>query len=202
MQTGIGAFGTEFGIHSALLRSMRQPNYLVLLLLALCCYCMAPEKPSFNNETKSKNATSRYLRWVGDATYDENLDDRTFQLCDNEYQVKQYFNMGNGLLYEGGKKSLKALVFAKYQTVAVAESGWIRIRFIVNCQGKTGRFRLIASDEDYQPMTYDARITNQLMTLTRNLNGWLSHYDKGDSQDYYQYLIFKIEEGRLIKLLP
>lgn len=51
-------------------------------------------------------------------------------------------------------------------------------------------------------MTYDARITDQLMTLTRNLNGWLPQYDMGDSQDYYQYLIFKIEEGRLIELLP
>ncbi len=110
--------------------------------------------------------------------------------------------MGKGMLYEGEKKALEDFFFAQYEAVPVDQSGWIRIRFIVNCKGETGRFRLLEADENYNPMTYDARITQQLMTFTRNVKGWMLQYDDGRAKDYYQYLIFKIKEGQLTDIMP
>ena len=79
----------------------------------------------------------------------------------------------------------------------------IRIRFVVNCEGKTGRFRLMASDLKYQPKKFDKKITSQLMEISKNLTGWLpKKTDKGKLIDYYQYLIFKIKDGKIKRILP
>lgn len=174
----------------------------LLLLIAILTYACSTDTSESKLTAKKEKATSLYLRWVGDSKYDPNLDDSTFQLCHSEYQVKQYFNMGNGLQYQGGKQALESLIQKKYDPVSIDQSGWIRIRFIVNCEGQTGRFRLTAADQDYHPFQFDTRIIDQLERITRNLDGWLPQYEDGRSEDYYQYLTFKIKEGQLTEILP
>ncbi|HKK38289.1 MAG TPA: hypothetical protein VJ949_02605, partial [Cryomorphaceae bacterium] len=82
------------------------------------------------------------------------------------------------------------------------ESGWVRIRFVVNCRGESGRFRMICSDEHYESREFDARITDQLMAITKSLDGWKPLPDSENPDEYYQYLVFKIENGDLIEILP
>ena len=145
---------------------------------------------------------SKYLRWVGDAEFDPEMDAADFQLCGSEKWVQQYLHFGQGLQYEGEKTALRKRFKEAYLPVETAQSGWIRIRFIVNCQGQTGRFRMIGSDLDYQEQTFDERITGQLLKITQSLDGWAVLSKNGKPRDYYQYLIFKINNGNLIDILP
>lgn len=166
---------------------MKRITLLALVLLAGC--------------TRS-DQDSKYLRWVGDAEPDPEMDAADFQLCGSEKLVQQYFYFGQGLHYEGEKTALRKRFKEAYVPVETTQSGWIRIRFIVNCQGKAGRFRMISSDLDYQEQVFDERITDQLLKITKSLDGWgvLSKNDK--PRDYYQYLIFKINNGNLTDILP
>ncbi|MFY0688921.1 MAG: hypothetical protein JXQ90_17255 [Cyclobacteriaceae bacterium] len=143
--------------------------------------------------------TSKYLRWVGDILPNDEIDE-DFQLCYQEYHVKQYFNFNNGLVYEGEKKAI-IKKFKDYQPIESNISGWIRIRFIVNCNGQIGRFRLISSDLNYQEVTFPDEITDQLMKITKSLDGWKVQ-PADNPKDYYQYLVFKIEQGTLTEILP
>jgi hypothetical protein len=152
--------------------------------------------------TESSPTQSRYLRWVGDSKFDPALDTDDFELCYNENGVKQYFNHSQGLQYKGEKPALLRHFFNQYQAVDNDQSGWIRIRFIVNCEGKTGRFRITESDESYRPRSFDARITRQLEALTRSLDGWKKLPDESNPEDYYQYLVFKIRNGNLEEIMP
>ncbi len=145
---------------------------------------------------------SQYLRWVGDSVYDANLDEKNFSLCNGENRVIQYFNLGDGLTYKGERKGLWKEINSQYNSIDVDESGWIRIRFIVNCNGQTGRFRVISADESYNEYKFDNRITDQLLEISKKLDGWEVKVSKGQQVDYYQYLIFKIQQGRLIEILP
>jgi len=144
----------------------------------------------------------KYLRWVGDIEADAKIDSETFQLCYSEARVKQYFNFSQGMQYEGEKTAIAEAFRSTYKAVDVMQSGWIRIRFIVNCKGQSGRFRLTASNAQYEEQTFDVRITEQLLSITRSLNGWKPLPDKDDPRDYYQYLTFKIENGVLKEILP
>lgn len=144
-----------------------------------------------------------YLRWVGDLVANPKIDDKNFKLCYGEERVYQYFNTSNGFQYKGEKKELVRQFREQYQAIkAEDQNGMIRIRFIVNCEGKAGRFRLIEADTNYQAKKFDARIVEQLLTITKKLDGWVPQRYEGTPIDYYLYLTFIIEEGRIKEILP
>jgi hypothetical protein len=57
-------------------------------------------------------------------------------------------------------------------------------------------------DNDYKEKVFNDPITNQLLKLTKELDGWIVGEHDRISYDYYQYLTFKIESGRLIEIMP
>lgn len=105
--------------------------------------------------------------------------------------------------YEGEKSALDKVFATLYKPIEKAkDSGMVRIRFLVNCKGQTGRFRMISSGHDYKEKQFDKTITDQLMSITKSLTGWKILSDKSEPKDYYQYLIFKIEDGQIKEILP
>ena len=170
---------------------MRIPIYLILAsLLILGC------------SNQSESTSKAYLRWVGDIEHDSLTDGTNFELCNGDENVFQYFNIGEGLQYDGEKKAIRNIFSEKYKPVKINQSGWVRIRFIVNCKGKTNRFRIIGSDTNYQVMKFDNSITNQLLDITKGLEGWKILMRQENPIDYYQYLIFKIDKGQIVDILP
>ncbi|MBK8053190.1 MAG: hypothetical protein IPK35_07965 [Saprospiraceae bacterium] len=145
---------------------------------------------------------SRYLSMVGDIAHDSKLDDPSFTLC-NEKNTKQYHNLNEEMQYENEKYALDQTFTSQFKAdPKIKDSGMIRIRFIVNCKGETGRFRLISSGNDYKEKQFDKAITDQLMTITKSLKGWKILSDRRGPKDYYQYLIFKITDGQIKEILP
>jgi hypothetical protein len=145
---------------------------------------------------------AQYPKMVGDIDYNSQTDKKDFELCNPNY-IFQYFNNSGGLEYKGEKIALEQAVTKQYNPKkAKSESGWLRIRFVVNCKGKTDRFRLIGMNEKYQPHTFDQSISNQLLQITKNLSGWLPKKYEGKPIDYYQYLIFKLHQGHIQEILP
>jgi len=145
---------------------------------------------------------SKYPNYVGDIEFDEKTDNKDFKLCFPN-KIYQYFNNSKGLEYEGEKIAIDKIFFENYNSKNVKkESGSIRIRFVVNCNGETDRFRLLEMDENYQEKTFDSTITKQLMAITKSLKGWKPKEFYGFKSNYYQYLIFKIENGNLIEIMP
>jgi hypothetical protein len=153
--------------------------------------------------SKSNALMAQSTRWVDDILPDNIIDGSLFKLCYKEDQVIQYFNNGKGIEYIGEKRAIDSIFRKNYKPILKkGESGLIRIRFIVNCKGETGRFRIIGMNEGYQQKVFDSRITEQLLMLTKRLSGWKPKEWNSARIDYYQYLIFKIKDGRLIMLLP
>ncbi|MBK7638291.1 MAG: hypothetical protein WAT22_04235 [Saprospiraceae bacterium] len=145
---------------------------------------------------------SKYLSMVGDIEHDPTLDDPDFTLC-NKKNTKQYHNLNEDMQYEGEKYALDKVFATLYKPIEKAkDSGMVRIRFLVNCKGQTGRFRMISSGHDYKEKQFDKTITDQLMSITKSLTGWKILSDKSEPKDYYQYLIFKIEDGQIKEILP
>lgn len=145
---------------------------------------------------------SKYPKSVGDIMYDSKLDKKDFFLC-NENNIIQYHNDLNAMQFKGEKIALVEEIKSKFKSIKNnQESGLIRIRFVVNCQAETDRFRLISMDENYKEYKFDENITNQLMTICKELKGWIPKKYEGKNVDYYQYLIFKISKGQLIEIMP
>lgn len=160
----------------------------ILLIYVVCASCAQERVP-----TKLRN--------VGDIPEDPQIDERDFKVC-NPDETFQYYNFSKGLQYKGEKAAIKK----KFQSVQskgnTADHGYITIRFIVNCEGKTGRFRIQQMDMNYQPDKFPDELVQKLLSTTKSLNGWEIGMYEGVARDYYQYLTFKIENGELKEIMP
>jgi len=171
--------------------SLKSTTKTGILLLLLPLFALAQQN----------DPPTAYPAMVGDISFDPKTDKTDFQLCYK--QIAQYFNYGDGLEYEGEKAAIEKEFSNKYQPEMLKnETGLIRIRFVVNCKGETDRFRLMGMDENYNEKEFPASITEQLLNITKNLKGWKIKKYKEYPIDYYQYLIFKIENGQLKEILP
>jgi hypothetical protein len=147
---------------------------------------------------------SQSSKWdyIGNINFDEKTDRKDFILCD-ENQIYQYFNNSGGVEFDGEKIAIEKMFEEKYHPENTKkESGLVRIRFVVNCKGETDRFRILGMDENYQEKKFDDTILNQLLTITKNLKSWKPKTYNNTPIDYYQYLIFKIKDGKINEILP
>jgi len=152
--------------------------------------------------SQDKVSTSLYPAYIGNIEFNKEIDKENFKLC-FEKHIYQYFNDSHGLEYRGEKAALEREFLKEYKSEVIKnETGSIRINFVVNCNGETDRFRLIAMDENYNEKQFEKSITEQLLTITKRLKGWKGKQMRGNNVDYYQYLIFKIENGQLKEILP
>lgn len=162
---------------------------IVLLFCILSC--------GFQEKPKEK----KYLDHVGDLEYNPTLDSKDFKPC-HEDLISQYYAFREHIQYEGEKRGLVKQIEAKYDNSLSKDNGYITIRFIVNCEGQTGRFRVKTMDHAYKHKNIDSKITDQLINIVKELDGWKpGSYEQG-RYDYYQYLTFKIESGQIISIIP
>jgi hypothetical protein len=148
------------------------------------------------------NKKNEYFTDLGNISRDDLIDDVNYEVCHEDFTVP--FNyLGVGLIYKGEKPALVKEIKSKYEAFEKkGESGFITVRFIINCKGKAGRFRLSETDIDLKPKKFDKKISTQILKITKELEGWKPFYRESTAFDYQQYLVFKINEGILEKILP
>ncbi len=142
---------------------------------------------------------------VGDILFDPKLDREDFKVC-NEKKVYQYYvrySADKAPGYQGEKPALEKVFEENYSYPKTAgQSGYLTIRFLVNCHGETGRFRIEEMDRDYKAFQFDSKISEKLLEITKSLDGWIPRKKEEKDLDYYQYLTFKIRDGQIIQILP
>lgn len=138
---------------------------------------------------------------TGDLAFNAALDDPGFTVC-NPKVVFQYYNTGS--YYKQHKREIEHYFKNNFKPVFDLPdgNGYLTIRFIINCLGQTGRFRVYELNTEYQPATFDPRITSQLLKLTRELRGWQPAVYKDKIYDSYQYITFKLNKGGIVCVLP
>ncbi len=154
----------------------------------------------------SSEAPKEYPRMIGDISHDPAIDTTDFKLCYGDQIAVQYYAMTKVLgakPFLNEQKEVQTIFEANYNSkIAMKESGLLRIRFLVNCQGVPGRFRMIGMDENYQSKTFDKSITNQILSISQHKIKWKPFVSDKLNRDYYMYLIFKIDQGKIIEILP
>ncbi|MBC7773986.1 MAG: hypothetical protein H7246_01005 [Phycisphaerae bacterium] len=171
---------------------MRIP-WTILLFLALFSAC----------KTSKKVATpvSNYPNNVGDIHPDPLLDDPAFRAC-RESNIPQYYSVQSG--FEGEKPAIERYFKQNFKKSKAfeQENGYLTIRFVVNCNGQTGRFRILEMDLDYQPKKFPEALSGQILQLTKQMTGWLPGKSETIPYDYYQYLTFTIVQGEIAQITP
>jgi hypothetical protein len=161
---------------------------------------VAPAAFSQTN-TRAPVTTNRFPPNVGDIDFDPALDDSAFVVCDPKV-VLQYYNTPS--YYKNHRRAIELYFRNHYRPPANAagQNGYCTIRFIINCKGQTGRFRIYELDTHYQPYTFDKQITSRLLQLTKAIQGWEPAAYKSNTYDSYQYITFKLQKGAIACITP
>ena len=148
--------------------------------------------------TQQKEEIS-YPDHVGDIAFDPQLDNEDFQWCDENF-VPQHYQAGTQ--YKGEEKVMHDDLKTQYKHAKIYHgNGYITIRFGVNCQGETGLFRVYQVNENYQKTSFHQQQIDQLLALTKSLDGWIPGKYKGKACDSYYFINYKIEDGYLTAIL-
>lgn len=154
---------------------------------------------------------------VGDIPFNCATDNPDFELLD-EHNILPFNNVYG--FYIDGERYRVLNYFKDHFKMNPTEgaNGYITIRFIVNHKGETNRFRVYEMDNTYQEFHFPTVITEKLLALTKNLDGWQTTLDTEFKRyksvpteqngqikyayDYYQYILFKMKDGQIETILP
>ena len=165
----------------------------ILFFLFIAMACDESRKPSEYADPSLKVQ-------VGDIQPNAELDG-DFQGC-NQGRLPQYYAYKEKPFIKG-KLHFENHITTSYKTPKNSiESGLLRIRFVVNCKGESGRFRLLSMNEDYEEISFSEDIVDQLLRLTKEYKDWRVMSYKDFESDYYFYVTFKIKDGQIKEILP
>jgi hypothetical protein len=138
---------------------------------------------------------------VGDIAFDPALDDTSFHLHDST-RVFQYYN--SVAYWLDHKDSITRFIRSRYHPPAGAANanGWLTIRFIINAEGRTGRFRVQEMDTTYQPTHFDPQISQTLLAAIKDWPDWQPAHYREKRYDTYQYVTFRLQRGRITTISP
>lgn len=136
---------------------------------------------------------------VGDIAFDASTDDPKFQFCNPDFILQGYELKSKT---DESRKWISSQLLLKYvyQSTWKVQSGFITVRFAVNCLGLTDRFRAMAVSTDLQATVFPVELTQQLIQLVKAIK-WPVETYRMQAIDYYQDVTFKIVNGQLIEAL-
>lgn len=138
---------------------------------------------------------------VGDIDFDSSIDSNSFTLC-NKDRVFQYYSVNTS--YVGKRKVVREEILKYLSDKNVQfdkKSGYITFRFIVNCKGQSGRYRVKMIDRSLKETVFKKLEVQKLKNAVKILNLWKPKtFKDGSTYDSYNQIHFKIEKGVIIDI--
>lgn len=131
---------------------------------------------------------------VGDLSFNEKIDKSNFKVC-NEKLITQYYSSKSN--YQGGKKAIKKELWQITEKLTFENSGFITFRFIINCNGEIGRFRVKTIDSELKENSFETQKIEILQKSIEKLQKWNAGTWKNKTLDSYFVLNFKVEQGKI-----
>lgn len=144
-------------------------------------------------------STNRYTNRIGYIDADTTLLSEGFGTC-GDY-IFDYYNPERAL-YRDGKNGLRKFILDNFNTNDYTDSGYLNIRFVINCKGETGRYVLHENDLNLIPKRFNPKLKERLFKLTTELKNWHPNVINGNKVDSYMYLSYRIEDGKITEIIP
>ena len=124
---------------------------------------------------------------------------KDFKTC-NDY-IYDYYNPKRPT-YITEKNGLRKFILENYKNKNYTDSGYLNIRFVINCKGETGRYVIHENDLNLIPQNFTKELKEQLFNLTTQLNEWNPNIIRDKKVDSYMYISYRIENGKITEILP
>ncbi len=146
------------------------------------------------NTQKAEKAL-QYPDQFGEIKFNADLDNPAFELCDASNIVHSRVSLN----YEGGRKRIEEICKEKVngRENPYAFSGYILVRFLVNCKGQSDRFRIETLDDGFEKKACPDALILRVEKAVRSLDAWTITKPENEGKDHSKYLNFKMINGRV-----
>ena len=172
-----------------------------LLVAFIFVYAYYNSKPKY---TPSENKFTTRVAYINP---ENSLLSEGFEVCSE--RIVDYYNYqigqtkGQVASYSKGKNGLRKHVLSHYKNKGYSDSGYLNIRFVINCKGETGRYIIHENNLDLEPKKFNKDLVNQLFNITTQLKKWNPViYGEDNIKDSYMYISYRIENGEITEILP
>jgi hypothetical protein len=138
---------------------------------------------------------------VGAIPYDPAVDSQRFCLC-NASNIAQYYQATP--VYRTGPEAMKARLRSLIGDLRAfgPASGIVTVRFLINCHGAPGRFRVSQVNEQYLPCAFPPALVARIKGAVQQLLYWKPGTARGKVYDSYYFLSFRLKQGRITQIFP
>lgn len=177
--------------------NMRNNLHFFSIVLTLLAFgCSKDHNTSHVSDEYEIPTSAHNLSYI---PYDTKLDSPDYLICDST-------KMGSGrsrVRYIDGTDKLKEAITSNYlydQKYATF-SGYIVIRFLVNCEGKSGRYRAQALNLDFSPSNAPSALLKHSTELIKSLDNWTKSTRHDSKAEYSKFINLKIKNGKIQHVL-
>ena len=145
----------------------------------------------------SKKVQKYYENQIGDTPFDKTKDKPNFKFCDST----KVLHKRAYIRYSGGEKALEEALIKKYifQPNYKTFSGYFIIRFAVNCNNETGRFRMEILDTNFMETNCPKDLQNHILSIAKSLVNWHHPFYRSKDYDGYRFINIKMKNGKIVK---
>lgn len=132
---------------------------------------------------------------LGYIPYDAKLDKPDFLVCDST----NIRSGRNRLQYPSGRNKFRKDITSKYLYKSDYKdfSGYIVVRFVVNCKGESGRYRAESLNLDFSPSDAPSDLLQYAITLVKSLDHWTKSTAYDIETEYSKFINLKISNGKI-----
>ncbi|MEL4307771.1 hypothetical protein [Joostella sp. CR20] len=142
--------------------------------------------------------SDKYPYHVGHIDAESTIINDSFELCEDAGIVGTYSSSAPKI-YKGSKYSFKQKILSKYQNNEYPDTGYLNLRFHINCNGEIGDMEVNELNLEFERIDLADEMVEQLIKLTHSSENWDLYLENAN---YYMYLIYNIENGEIVEILP
>lgn len=131
--------------------------------------------------------------------------DSGFKTCGAYEDINDYYNGRDKIAqFKGGKGRLWQVLDKKLdKSLLKGVSGYLTYRFIINCKGQAGNFIQDGCDLAFEKIDFPKGLVEHLYSILKEEKEWTPiQISNREHADAYTYITFKMQDGKLIEILP
>ncbi|MEW7289487.1 hypothetical protein [Aquimarina sp. 2304DJ70-9] len=139
---------------------------------------------------------------IGHVNLEKALFTEGFEMCDDKHLLG-YYHSSAPRIYRENKLAFVQKIRGSYKNKNYQDTGYLNLRFHINCEGKVGNVEVNELDTDMRISNLTDSLVNQLVELSIKEDNWQVEKEKYETtHNHYMYLLFKIENGNIAEILP
>lgn len=123
-----------------------------------------------------------------------------FKRCSDKLPAG-FYHSSAPYIFKGGKPSFRKYVQTNFSKNSFTDNGYLNFRFLINCNGEIGDVETNQLNTNLELTELDADLVDELSKLTLREDNWNS-LETREVRDLYMYIIYKIENGQIVEILP